>query len=77
MSSHNHKVKVFIVDALLDLPGDEAEWLANIRTQITMMGTLIRQWDPQMIDRIVDYFISLPHEKQKIKIKQTRKLYEK
>jgi len=41
MKNKNHKAKAFIVNALLDIPGEEAEWLATIKTQITDMGRVI------------------------------------
>lgn len=48
MPTHtNRKAKVFVVNALLDLPGDEGEWLAEIKTQITQMGRVINERDPE------------------------------
>jgi len=71
MPTHiNRRAKVFVVNALLDLPGDDAEWLAEIRTQITMMGRLINQFDPEMITKLVDYFESHATPLRQMKIKQ-------
>ncbi len=71
MPTHiNRRAKVFVVNALLDLPGDDAEWLAEIRTQITMMGRLINQLDPEMIIKLVDHFESHATPLRKMKIKQ-------
>jgi len=71
MPTHtNRKAKVFVVNALLDLPGDDAEWLAEIKTQITMMGRIIQQRDPDMIHKIVDYFESHPTPLRKMRVKQ-------
>ena len=71
MATHsNHKSKLFIVNALLDLPGDDAEWLAEIRTQITQMGRVINERDPDMISYLVDYFESFQSPLRKMKIKQ-------
>jgi len=70
VTHQNRKAKVFVVNALLGLPGNEAEWLAEIRTQITMMGRLIQQIDPQMITKLVDFFESQQTPKRKIQLKQ-------
>ena len=71
MANHtNRKAKLFIVNALLDLPGDEGEWLAEIKTQITQMGRLINQHDPNMILKIVDHFESHATPLRKIQVKQ-------
>jgi len=71
MGTHtNRKAKLFIVNALLDLPGDDAEWLADIRTQITQMGRVINERDPDMINHLVDYFESHPSPLRKMHIKQ-------
>lgn len=59
-----------MVNALLDLPGDDAEWLAEIKTQITQMGRIIQQRDPDMIHKIVDYFESHPTPLRKMRVKQ-------
>jgi len=58
------------VNALLDLPGDDAEWLAEIRTQITQMGRLINQHDPEMIVKLIDFFESHATPLRKLKLKQ-------
>jgi len=71
MPSHtNRKAKVFVVNALLGLPGDEGEWLAEIKTQISQMGRIIQQHDPDMITRLIDYFESQQTPLRKMKIKQ-------
>jgi len=71
MATHtNRKAKLFIVNALLDLPGDEGEWLAEIKTQISQMGRIIQERDPDMIHKIVDYFESHPTPLRKFKVKQ-------
>lgn len=71
MATHiTRKAKLFIVNALLDLPGDDAEWLAEIRTQITQMGRIINQRDSEMIHHLVDYFESHASPLRKMHIKQ-------
>ena len=60
---------MFVVNALLDLPGDEAEFLAEIRTQITQLGRLLNQLDPDMIVRIVDHFESSPTPPRRLQLK--------
>ena len=71
MPTHvNRKAKVFVVNALLDLPGDDAEWLAEIRTQITQMGRLINQHDPDMIVKLIDFFESHATPLRKMHLKQ-------
>jgi len=71
MPTHtNRKAKVFVVNALLDLPGNEAEYLAEIKTQITMMGKIINQRDPEMIHHLVNYFESSSTPQRKMKVKQ-------
>ena len=71
MPTHTtRKAKLFIVNALLDLPGDEAEWLAEIRTQITQLGRVINERDPNMIHRLVDYFESHTSPLRQMHIKQ-------
>ena len=66
----NKKAKTFIVNALLNMPGDDAEYLATIRDQITMLGRFINEIDSEMIARIIDYFESSPSPLRKMQIKQ-------
>jgi len=56
------------------MPGDEAEYLATIKSQITMMGRFINETDPEMIVRIIDYFESSPSPLRKMKIKQQMRI---
>ena len=64
------KAKLFIVNALLGIPGNEAEFLAEIKTQISQLGRFIQQCDPDMIRKIVDHFESSSTPLRKIQVKQ-------
>lgn len=68
-TAQNRKAKSFVVSALLDLPSNDAEWLAEIRTQIIQLGGLIKQHDPELIYKIVDFFESQPTPKRKIQLR--------
>lgn len=73
-NSKTKEAKTFLANALLDLNSSDAEWLAVIKDQITMMGRFIEATDKQMYDKILDYLVSNPETIKEMQIKHRMKI---